>query len=166
MSLFHLVWSPGDMDHSRKECRLQIHSSFWQALPALLVLSWSVFTGCVFSGWSEKEETEWEGGCLATWQDRGHWAQTGDQLLNSGLLPPLVRAFIFTQSNKPSNSYCTQTNQTERMQIPKAGVWVQGMPSADSTTWDESFDPLSLFSFTSNVNYILYMPCRFAVRIQ
>lgn len=129
MSLFYLVWSQGGMDHCRKECRVQIHSSFWQALPALLVLSWSVLTACVFSGWSEKEETEWEGGCLAAWQDRGRWGQTGDQLLNAGLLPPLVCASIFTHSNKPSNSYCMQTNQTERMQIPKAGVWVQGMPS-------------------------------------
>lgn len=58
------------------------------------------------------------------------WALVSDRqpVLNSGLLPCLVHTFIFTKRNKPSNSYCNKPTATERMQVLKAGLWVQVLP--------------------------------------
>lgn len=62
------------------------------------------------------------------------WTLVSDRrpVLNSGLLPCLVRTFIFTKRNKPSNSYRNKTTATERTQVLKAGLWVQALPLDES----------------------------------
>lgn len=68
--------------------------------------------------------------------------QTGCRFLKSGLLPYLVFTFIFRK--KKSNPVIVTANKqttTERTQILKAGIWVQGMPLADSAAGHKSFDP-------------------------
>ena len=59
-----------------------------------------------------------------------------------------------------------QTNkqtQAERTQILQAGILVQGVPLEDFTAQDKSFDLLNFPFLGFSGNYILQMPCRFAV---